>query len=524
MRIAWVLVLAAACHKSPPPGADADALWDLAPDGTEMGIVATPRAMTLASHALDTVRALVATPDFAPVKPGFDEIVSGIVGKPDATLADAGLATDRGFAVFVTHDGVIGAIPVADRAKFVALKHGSLGSAGSGGSAGSASDSINGATCKPVRGYYMCATSDAMFARVGKAPLRGKITLAGARGDLELYAPGLDAFGGTGDLAVIAALAPGQLDVTARWAGTPGGTFAQIGSAAAPKLDATGAAGFAAVNIAPLLTDLPDVPIAGGVTFAQLAKALRGPITATVPGGTTDLQVHLALADPAPVQTLLDHCAEIPLDPPPTSQNGTCRLTLPALSQLEVDAWVENSELRIGAHKGPAPAGQPAALTTFGRELATGDFTAAFWGRGTMLNTTTTTPITGDVSPDAAMSIHAMALFSEVGAGVKLDGTGLRVRALVRTVWANPPALADKLTAVPGADLLRGSATAKDLATPGTPFAADYAAGQGGLMIPAALTGLFAAIIVPAVRGFISPEADQPGTESSDPDSASPQP
>jgi len=522
MRVAWVLVLAAACHKSPPPGADADALWDLAPDGTELGIVATPRAMTLASHALDTTRALVATPDFAPVKPAFDEIVSGIVGKPDASLADAGLATDRGFAVFVTHDGVIGAIPVADRAKFVALKHGTLG--GSGGSGGSAADSINGASCKPIRDFYVCATSDAMFARVGKASLRGKVTLAGTRGDLELYAPGLDALGGTGDLAVTATLSPGQVDLAARWAGTPGGTFAQLGSAAAPKLDATGAAGFAAVNIAPLLSGLPEVPIAGGVTFAQLAKALRGPVTATVPGGTTDLQVHLALADPAPVQTLLDHCAEIPLDPPPTSQNGTCRLTLPALSQLEVDAWVENSELRIGAHKGPAPAGQPAALTAFGRELATGDWTATFWGRGTMLNTTTTTPITGDVDAESAMSIHAMALFSEVGAGVKLDGTGLRVRALLRTVWANPPALADKLTAVPGADLLRGSAAVKDLAAPGTPFAADYAAGQGGLMIPAALTGLFAAIVVPAVRGFISPEAAEPGTEPSDPDSALPQP
>jgi hypothetical protein len=520
MRVAWVLVLAAACHKAPPPAADA--LWDLAPDGTELGIVATPRAMTLASHALDTVRALVATPDFAPMKPAFDEVVSGIVGSPDATLADAGLASDRGFAMFITHDGVVGAIPVADRAKFVALKHGTLGSGGS------AEDSINGASCKPVRDLYVCATSDAMFARVGKASLRGKVALAGTRGDLELYAPGLDAFGGAGDLALVATLSRGQIELVARWAGTPAGVFAQLGSAAAPKLDATGDSGFAALNVAPLLADLPDVPLAGGITFGQLAKALRGPITATVAGGTTDLQLHVALADPVPVQTLLDHCGEIPLDPPPTSQNGTCRLALPALSQLDVDAWIENGELRVGAHRGPAPAGQPAALTVFGRELATGDWTAMFWGRGTMLSTHGVTPMSGDIPAQAAMSIHLMALVSEAGAALKVDGTGVRVRAILRTIWTNPPALADKLAAIDGAEVLRGGSAAAQLATPGTPFAIDYAAGQGGLMIPAATAGFGAAVVLPAVLAMFapatSPEAAPPGTPSSDPGSASPPP
>jgi hypothetical protein len=520
MRVAWVLVLAAACHKPPPPAADADALWDLAPDGTELGIVATPRALALASHALDTVRALAATHDFAPYKDQVDDVIRGLFGSPDATLADTGLTTARGFAMFITHDGVVGAIPVADRAKFVALKHGTLGSGGS------ASDTINGASCKPVRDLYVCATTDAMFARAGKASLRGKVTLAGARGDVELFAPGLDAFGGTGDLAVVATLSPGQIELRARWAGTvKDPMLASLGSAVAPHVDVSGAAGFGAIDVAPLLGLLPPQTVAGGVTLAQLGKAMKGPITASVAGGTTDLQLHIALADPAPVQAVIDHCNEIPIEPTPTTQNGTCRLSLPALggatSDQLYDVWIEGTELRVGAHRGPAPKGQPAALTAFGRELAGGDWTLVFWGRGTLLHSLDSEPLTGEVPDAAATTVHLFALASEVGAGIKLDSTGVQVHALARTIWANPPALADKLAAVSGADLMRGSADIKSLAQPGTPFAADYAAGQSGLMIPAATVGALAA---PIIDRFTSPEAAPPRTESSDPDTASPPP
>jgi hypothetical protein len=496
MRRALALVLVAACHKSPPPGSDADALWDLAPDGTELGVVATPRALALAGRALDTVRALAATPDFARYKLQVDAVVTGLLGKPDATLADAGLATDRGFAMFVTKDGVVGALPVADRDKFVALKNGKRGSG---------SDDVNGAMCKPVKQLYVCATNEAMFARLGKQSLRGRATLAGARGDVEVFAPALDIFGGNGDLALTAQLQPGQVELRGRWAGTPGGGLAPFTGLLAPKLDALGASGFAAVNIAPFLKELPAVPIAGGVTFDQLGKALKGPIIATCPAGTTDLQLHIPLADPAPVQALIDHCDELPLDPRPTTKDGTCRLALPALSQLDVDVWVEGSELRVGTHRGQVPPGKPHAVTAFGKQLASGDWTAVFWGRGTMLETSAITPMSGDVPDAAATSVHMMALVSEVGAGVKLDPTGISVHALARTIWANPQGLGDKLAAIPGVDILHGGSAAKALATAGTPFAADFATGQGGLMIPAALLGFSAALIAPALSALTPP-------------------
>lgn len=505
MRRILALALLAACHKPPAPGSDADALWDLAPDGTELGVVATPRALQLASRALDTAHQLAATPDFAAYKLEVDGIVAGLLGKPDATLADAGLTTAKGFAMFVTKDGVIGALPVADRDRFVALKGGTRGGSGS------ASDEVHGATCRPLRGLYICATNEAMFARLGTQSLRGRARLAGARGDVELFAPALDIFGGNGDLALTAQLQPGQIELRGRWAGTPGGALAPFSAIAAPTHDVLGASGFAALNLAPLLTKLPALPIAGGITADQLAKALKGPVIATCPGGTTDLELRVALADPAPVQTLVDHCDELPLAPRPTVTDGTCRMSIPLFSQLDVDVWVENHELRLGAHRGQLPPGQPGAVTAFGKELAHGDWTAVFWGRGTLLDTRGVTPVTGDVPEAAATSIHAMALISEVGAGVKLDPTGIQLRALVRTLWANPPELADKLAAIPGADILHGGSAAQALATPGTPFAADLAAGQGGLVIPGAVLGLSAALLLPELMTL-----EAPGGESAD--------
>src|SRR5579859_1750196 len=119
MRRAVALLLLAACHKSAAPSAEADALWDLAPEGTELGIVITPHAMGMLTHALAAARTVMATPDFVVFKPQFDELTDNV---------DSGLSPAQGFAVFVTKQGVIGALPILDREKFVTSKHGQLGS------------------------------------------------------------------------------------------------------------------------------------------------------------------------------------------------------------------------------------------------------------------------------------------------------------------------------------------------------------------------------------------------------------
>lgn len=172
----WLIVLAttAAC-KNPSlldstadgPG-NTDALWDLAPDGTEVGIVATPKAIGLVFDAVTTAQQLAANPDFAPMKGTAQALIAALLGKPDGTPAAAGLAADKGFAMFITTDGVIGVMPVGDRDKFMTTKHGTRGKTPTDG------DSLNGNTCKPLRDYYVCATNDKLFERIGKGALKGK--------------------------------------------------------------------------------------------------------------------------------------------------------------------------------------------------------------------------------------------------------------------------------------------------------------------------------------------------------------
>ena len=502
----WVLVVAlAACghHKSlldVDPGADVDALWDLAPDGTEVGIVASPRAIELVMRGVAATQALAATPDFEPMKPQVDAIVAALLGKPDATPAEAGIAVDRGFAMFITADGVLGVMPVGDRDKFMTVKHGERGEV----------DHLNGNSCKPLRGLYVCATSDKLFARLGKASLRGKVALAGGRGDIELYAPKLPLFGGSpGDLALAVALDDGQLALRGKWTGAPGGTLGLLSGVVAPHPDTARTSGFVAADLAKLLGDLPPIPLAGDVTIAALAKSFVGPISAVIPSGSVDIQVHIPVRDPAPAQGVIDHCQDLApvldlVDPQPP---GACRFKMQSAAVLELEAWVEGKELRIGAHKGTPSQGTKEALTPIGTELARGDWTAMFWGRGTMLNLAGMEPATIDLPPQASAAIHAIALVNELGLGLKVDPDGVTVRGVLRTAWANPADVVAKVIAISGDDIVHGKALepAKAIVAgaPGTPFAADFQAGQGGLMVPAAVMGIASAVIVPRLDDLL---------------------
>src|SRR5262245_49896803 len=108
--------------------AAADALWDFAPDGTRLGIVASPRAVGLAFRALDAIRELSKQPDFTAAKPQIDAVVRGLLGSPTATPADAGYFATKGFALFETAEGVAAIMPVADRDKYMNSRHGARGS------------------------------------------------------------------------------------------------------------------------------------------------------------------------------------------------------------------------------------------------------------------------------------------------------------------------------------------------------------------------------------------------------------
>ncbi len=502
MKRLVVLALLAACgnkSKLEQRSGAVDALWDLAPDQTEVGIVASPRGAAAFEKSLAAVEELASHPDLASVKPEIDELATALYGSPTGKPADAGMTTDRGFAMFITSDGVIGVMPVADRDKFLASKHGKRGS-------GSGADSVNGNPCKPFRDVYVCVTSDKLFDRIGKGGLRGKPALAGARGDLEIYAPALPLLGGTaGELAITAELGDGTMSMRGKYTGSAGGTLGKLAGAKAPRVDPKGTSGFVAIDIAKLIEGSPPIPLTNDVTLEDFTKTIKGPVTVAIPSGTVDLQIHVPLTDPAPANSVIEHCDQIEiLDRTEQQQPGACRFRLQAASLLELDAWVEGNELRLGAHKGPPSQGKAGGTTAIGDELAAGDWSAMFWGRGTMLNVAGVTPSSVDLPPEAALAIHGIALIDEFGAAIKLDNDGATFRLYVRTAWANPPEVVAKLTAISGGDIANGKVTdqAKAIvaAAPDSPFAADYAAGQGGLMVPAAVVGLVAAIIVPALR------------------------
>ena len=502
----WLLALALLGCQNPSKldaiaQAPCDELWGLAPAGTEVGIVVSPRALQLGLDALAAAHALVKLPDFAPVAPALDAIDAALFGAPGAAPDAAGMTAARGFALFVAHDGVLGVMPVADRDKFVAARHGTRGAGADD------ADDIGGKPCKPIAGVYACASKPELFDKLGTGDLRGKVALAGARGDVELFAPQLELFGGKGDLAIAGALAPGSIDVRGKWTGTvTGEPLGKLAGVAAPRVDSAAASGFAAGNLSALLADMPPFPLAGGVTMDKFVHALAGPIAVTVPAGSMDVQVHLPLGDVATVQTVVgEHCAELGqiFDLAPDQPKDACRLRLESSSAFgfALDAWVDAAakKLRLGSRAQPAT-GKPGAVTALGKELAAGGWTAVLWGRGTILDRTGMTATAVVPPADSAAVIHATALIDELGAGFTVDASGVAFRGAVRTIWDNPAGLAMQIAQISGVDIASGASTdkAKALAAtaPTSPFAADVAAGQGGLVLPDAVIGLAGGVVV----------------------------
>lgn len=506
---------------SPSEGA-CDELWDLAPAGTEVGIVASPRGLDLFFAAVRTADQLGKQPDFAAIAPDFSAITGGLFGKPDGAPADAGLSPTTGFAFFVTDHGSLAVLPVYDRAKFAASKHAAQGSGGD--------DLIGPTHCKPFHDRYVCASSPELFDKLGTGSLRGKVKLAGARGDVELYARAVPLFGGPpAEGAAAIQLAPGAITVHALWAGTPAGALGKNIGVIAPKIDAHAASGFASVNTSTFLEhDVAPLPIAGDVTLDRLVTSLAGPVSTVVPAGSLDLQTHVPLADPAPATTALAHCADLGnwIDLAPVQPKDACRFRLQHANPFELDAWVDDAakELRFGAHRGAPEPGFGGMLTDVGRELADGSWTAVVWGRGSMLSSPDASGSDAVPADEGAVLMHAIALVNELGLGLRVDAKGVAFVGTLRTIWANPPELAEQLAAIRTQAIASGAAMGPALALaashPGTPFAKDFAAGQGGMVLPGVVLGIAAAVVVPMLRDMlVGDDAEAPADAPSAPPS-----
>ena len=172
-----------------------------------------------------------------------------------------------------------------------------------------------------------------------------------------------------------------------------------------------------------------------------------------------------------------------------------------------VEAWVDGTTLRIGQKQATAAA-VSAPVSPIGKEIAGRDWMLAIFGRGTLFTTMNVPPIPVDQLPPEALAVlRAAVLLNELGFGVRVDGDKVQFVIDVRTVFANPDDVLGKVLAIQPRQVFTGEAgtLAKQLAdsAPGSPFAADFAAGYGGLMLPAAALGTSAAVATSAFMDYM---------------------
>jgi hypothetical protein len=487
------------CRDAPPragspdrgASAETDALWALAPAGARGGLVASPRAVAMAERAVADVRGMLArVPELAPWRRELDDVLAAELGISAASLAELGLTGGKGLALFLVRDGMVAILPVADRGRFLAR---------AAGIAGDGADRIGGATCREVRGAYACATSAALLDTLGAGDLAAQLAAVGARGDLELVGLELPLGGAApGRLAAVVQLERGAAVVRGTIRGVAPALADRIRGAHRPRVEPARTVGFA----------VADVPALAGSAVANgpldgVVRSLRGPLAIAVTGPL--LEAEQALADPAPVRALLERCPELlePLGIAATVADATCRLTLPAAG-VALDAWIDRDLLRIGKRSPPA-AGAPVPMTPIGAELARGAWGLALWGRGTLLRAASLRPDPpGALEGGEILSVRALALIDELGAGVRREGDdGLAFVLALRTAFANPDDVVAKLLAIPAGDIVSGraAAAAGPIAevAPGSPFAADFAAGELGLLIPTTMLNAVTRYGLPAL-------------------------
>jgi Tfp pilus assembly protein PilE len=498
----WLVVVAlvAACKKDstpsvsqaaiPSPGAPAstaelDALWAKAPAGAIGGFVVSPRALTMLEHGWTDVHAfLKQVPQFAPAEAEMGKELAKIGLSTDFTLADFGLAPGKGFAVFfVPSGGGVMLLPVVDRAKFEAkTKDGKL-------------------ECKPIDGWLACAENPALLDALGKGKL--DVSAAKARGDIEGVITDPVKFAGVIQIdrgAFIARGVVSPLPDEMKMAAT------KLGPASKPRVDLDKSAGFAVLNLEPLFADVPPMKVFPDLDARELARSIGGPFTVTMPAGDLSVDARLPLKDTGPMKKLIAHCEEIPA--PGAKRDGDhCRVPVP-MYEFTIDMAVDGNELRVTTEGGGKPVSAPASA--LGVELAKGEWQVAFWGHGTLLAPSKLKfpeMMTQAIPDEAQLAVRVMSMMNEMGLGISVEGDSVRFVLGFRSGWANPDDVVAKIAAIPADDVLSGKAGDRGKAiaeaAPKSPFAADYAAGPSGVMIPVAVTGILAAVAIPAYLDYM---------------------
>jgi len=514
MRIMLLVALALfGCKRDSEPTVRStvavDSLWNLAPEGARGGIVVAPSAVEMVERGSIPIRSLISqAPEFGELKTTMDAALAQL-GGPNVKLADLGMNHDKGAALFFVKDGMVAILPVDNRDVFLAKVKGTKGAT---------IDKIDTASCKQVGDAYACATSEALLATVGKGQLKSKLDRVNARGDVEIVGVELPLGGpAPGTVAAVAQLERGAATLRGVVINAPHELLDRLGPPTHPRVPSGTTSGFGVIDLRPMLKTLPPTALMEGLTVADLVKTFSAPLTISVPAGELTIEMQLPLSDPAPMKRLVEHCTDLPaLTGAATIVDGACHISVPEAS-LELDAWVDGNLLRVGRKSKPLT-GKAIAMSQIGNEIANGEWAIAFWGRGSMFAPSMQKAReTEGINPVMAMPIRVLSTINEAGLAVKTDGDALRFVATVRTSFSNPDDVVAKLTAITAMDLLSNKATdkAKPIAEAhsGTPFADDFAAGQGGLLVPTTQIGMGASIVIPALIAYTrghDPKPDAP--------------
>ena len=473
-----------------PAPDDREPLWALAPAGATFGLVVSPRGVALIERAAVAVQELLgSSPDFAALNGELLHALLVGAGSMHPTLAGFGMSHDRGLALFmVGDDQLIAVLPVGDRDRFLAAVDGHKGADG---------DVAGTWVCKPVDGRYVCAQRRALIAQLGGRGLDA-LRRTGARGDVEIAVRrGVEPVAGS--IVASAELDRGALIVRGTLGGVARGVVETLGAPARPRPESASAAGFGVVDLTPVLSKLPPDLLTRGITLADLGRDVAGPISYVVAGGTGDPGIRIPLRDPAPVRTLVEHCPEARelawLGA--ALHDGACRVHLAGAAP--VDGWVDGNELRIGDRAPTKP--RPLTPSPLARELAQGAWSAAAFGRGSLLDRDRAhwqmpwLPANLDDLP------RLTPLLSEIGLGLRREGDAVHFVFGLRTIWTNPDDVVRRLLAISSADLKAGKGIALGTsiadAAPRSPFAQDFLAGASGL------AGW--ALVVQTVRDLVFP-------------------
>ncbi|MEO8698889.1 MAG: hypothetical protein ABI867_02565, partial [Kofleriaceae bacterium] len=530
----WIPValaaLATSCDDGPPAGRPTisqDQLWGLAPEGAGGGIVASPHAIGMIEDGVLSLRSFMEKAGLEMDQ--LEEQIDGVLapfGGHKATLAEMGLTRTKPGALFIAPDGMVAVLPIADRDAFLAKANGTKSPTVDG------IDKIGNASCKLFGPHYVCAQTEALLGKVGKGTLKAEVAKAKSRGDIEIVGTRLP-LGGKAKATFVATvqLERGELVMRGLLINPPAESLKWLETSVRPRTQIGRSAGLAVVDPRAMFANTPPVPLVEGVTIVDVVKTFAGPATITIPAGEANLDAEIPLTDPAPATKVLAKCDVTGLkDLGAKLVDGVCRIRIEQAT-LDLDLWVDGNTLHVG-HKGKELGGKSVPMRPLALEVATGQWGFVIWGRGSSFAPqakTTPNDVTG-INPVQAMPLRVMSAVDEIGFAAKKEtlpeGDAIRFVLDLRTSFANPATVIDKLVTISAMDILANTASGKAKpiadAHPGTLYAADFTAGQHGLLLPTKLVDIALQVGIPALMRYTRGGAPAEAKPEQTPDAEAP--